>query len=661
MEQDANKRMQQLVKQLNEYCYAYYVLDDPLVSDVEFDRLYDELRELETQTGVVLEDSPTQRVGGAPLDKFEKHRHLAPLYSLDKAKTMEEIVEFANRAKKILGQDAKLVYTLEYKFDGLTVNLTYDGGKLISAATRGDGVVGEEILEQVKTIGSVPLSIPFLGKMEVQGEGIMYLSALERYNKTADQPLKNARNAAAGALRNLDPKETKKRNLDIFFYNVGYIEGKSFESHTEMIQFLRDNRFKVSDFERVFEDFGELEREIQKVVESRDQLDFLIDGLVIKINSYAQREELGYTVKFPRWAIAYKFEAEEITTTIQQVTWEVGRTGKLTPLAHLEPVEIGGALIKRATLNNYEDILRKKVRIGARVWVRRSNDVIPEILGAVPGQEEKELTQIERPKVCPACGSPLEEVGPNVYCINSLSCPPQLISKIVHYASRDGVNIETFSEKTAALLFEKGLIHDIADLYQLREEDLAGLEGFKEKKIGNLLAAIEQSKHCELGPFLYALSIFNVGKKTASDLAKHYGTFEKVAHATLEELVAIRDIGEIVARSIVDFFASENVQKVLSRLWEYGVRPQDYVATQTVENPLSGKKVVLTGTLPTLTRNDAKKMLEELGAQVVSSVSKNTDYVLAGENPGSKMEKALSLGIPIISEEEFRQMAGQEG
>lgn len=652
--------MKELVNQLNEYCYAYYVLDDPLISDVEFDRLYDELRKLEEENGIVLEDSPTQRVGGAPLDKFEKHRHLAPLYSLDKAKTMEEVVEFANRAKKILGQGAKLVYTLEYKFDGLTVNLTYDGGKLVSAATRGDGAVGEEILEQVKTIGSVPLSIPFQGKMEVQGEGIMRLSALEKYNKTAEQPLKNARNAAAGALRNLDPKETKKRNLDIFFYNVGYIEGKNFESHTQMIQFLRENHFKVSDFERVFEDFDELEREIQKVVETRGQLDFLIDGLVIKVNDYAQREKLGYTIKFPRWAIAYKFEAEEITTIVQQVTWEVGRTGKLTPLAHLEPVEIGGALIKRATLNNFEDIQRKKVMVGARVLVRRSNDVIPEILGAVPGQQEGKLTPIERPAVCPACGSPLEEVGPNVYCINSLSCPPQLISKIVHYASRDGVNIETFSDKTAALLFEKGLIHDIADLYQLKEEDLAHLEGFKEKKIENLLTAIEQSKHCELGSFLYALSIFNVGKKTAGDLAKHYGTFDNVSHATLEELVAIRDIGEIVAKSIVDFFASENVQKVLRRLWEYGVRPQEYTVVQTTDNPFLGKKVVLTGTLPTLTRNDAKKILEELGAQVVSSVSKNTDYVLAGENPGSKMEKAQSLGVRVISEQEFRQMAGRE-
>ena len=379
------QQMKELVRQLNTYAYQYYVMDAPTVSDAEYDILFDRLLAMERETGVVLDDSPTIRVGGKVLDGFQKHTHLAPLYSLNKAKTVEELRAFEQRIQKFT--DQALLYTLEYKFDGLTINLTYEDGKLVMAATRGDGVTGEEILEQARTIKSIPLHIPFRGRMEVQGEAIMHLSDLAEYNKTAKEPLKNARNACAGALRNLDTRVTAERKLDAYFYNVGYIEGRSFATHTEMIAFLEENFFKVSDFERLYDSLDGVLAGIAEAEAARDSLDFLIDGMVIKLDDFALREQMGYTERFPRWAIAYKFAAEEMTTTIRQIVWEVGRTGGLTPTAEVDEVEIGGATVRRATLNNIEDIRRKRVAVGSRVFIRRSNDVIPEILGAVPGEE----------------------------------------------------------------------------------------------------------------------------------------------------------------------------------------------------------------------------------------------------------------------------------
>ena len=652
MDQKTSSQMRSLVERLNEYAYQYYVLDRPLVSDAEYDALYDELCALERETGTVAPDSPTQRVGGPVLEGFEKHSHLAPLYSLDKAKTEREIRDWEARLVKLAGGGQK--YTLEYKFDGLTINLTYDGGQLVDAATRGDGRVGERILEQVKTIRSVPLSIPFSGRMEVQGEGIMRLSELKRYNQTAAEPLKNARNAAAGALRNLDTRTTAARGLDAFFYNVGYIEGRTFESHTQMIDFLRDNHFKVGGFERVYDSIDGLIQDLEEAERTRGDLDFLIDGMVIKVDSFAAREAAGYTVKFPRWALAYKFEAEEMTTTIREIVWDVGRTGKLTPTAVLDDVEIGGATVRRATLNNYEDILRKRVGVGAQVFIRRSNDVIPEILGAVPG---KEAEPPKKPELCPACGAQLEEVGPNLFCPNTLSCKPQLVARIAHFVSRDAMDVDCLSEKTAELLFRELGIADISDLYTLTKDQLLPLEGFKEKRAEKIVQAIEGSKRPELSNFLYALGINNVGKKTARDLAETFGSFEAVRAATMEELVAIRDVGEIVAQSILDFFASEQVNASLEKMLKLGVCPKRYAKSA---GALNGKNVVVTGTLASMTRAEAGALVEKSGGTLQSAVAKSTSLLVAGEKAGSKLAKAKALGIPVLSEQEFLNLVKHE-
>ncbi len=639
--------MQELVDRLNTYARAYYVEDAPLISDGEYDALEAELIALEKETGIVLPDSPTHRVGGEPLEKFEEHRHLGRLWSLDKVRTLDGIREWMDRVKRLLDLEEDPLYALEYKFDGLTINLTYENGVLVQGATRGNGVTGEAILPQLKTIRSLPLTIPFTGRMEVQGECIMRLSVLEKYNKTAKEPLKNARNAAAGALRNLDPQVTADRNLSCFCYNVGYIEGKTLTDHQEMIAFLRENGFPVSPFIHYGHGADEFIEIIDKVAEERDRLDFLIDGMVIKVCDFAQREQLGYTEKFPRWAMAYKFAAEEATTTIESVTWEVGRTGKLTPVAHVEPVDLCGVTVSNATLNNWDDILRKQVGIGSRVFIRRSNDVIPEILGAVPGDTPK--APVEKPEVCPFCGAHVEHRGVHLYCTNPLSCRPQIISRLAHFASRDAMDIETFADRTAEQLFNELNVATIPELYTLRRDRLLGLEGFKEKKAQNLLAALENSKHRPLSAFLNALGIPNVGVKTARDLSLTFGSLDKLRNATYEELIAIEDVGEVVADSVLSFFHDPRISQQIDDLLSYGVAPEaDRAATAS---PISGKTIVVTGTLPTLSRKEAEDLIMSHGGKAAGSVSKKTDYVLAGEAAGSKLTRAQQLGIPVIDEQ----------
>ncbi len=641
------QRMQELVDKLNTYARAYYVEDAPLISDGEYDALEAELLALEKETGTVLPDSPTHRVGGEPLSKFEEHRHLGRLWSLDKVRTLDGIREWMDRVKRLLELNEDPLYALEYKFDGLTINLTYENGLLVQGATRGNGVTGEAILPQLKTIRSLPLSIPFQGRMEVQGECIMLLSVLDKYNKTAKEPLKNARNAAAGALRNLDPQVTAERNLSCFCYNVGYIEGKTLSDHGEMIAFLRENGFPVSPFIHYGHGADEFIEIIDRVAEERDRLDFLIDGMVIKVCDFAQRERLGYTEKFPRWAMAYKFAAEEATTTIESVTWEVGRTGKLTPVAHVEPVDLCGVTVSNATLNNWDDICRKRVGIGSRVFIRRSNDVIPEILGAVPGDTPK--APVEKPSVCPFCGAHVEHRGVHLYCTNPLSCRPQIISRLAHFASRDAMDIDTFADKTAEQLFNELNVATIPELYTLRRDRLLSLEGFKEKKAQNLLTALENSKHRPLSAFLNALGIPNVGVKTARDLSLTFGSLEKLRNATFDELIAIEDVGEIVADSVLSFFHDPRISQQIDDLIAYGVSPvADKSAT---DSPISGKTIVVTGTLPTLSRKEAEDLILSHGGKAAGSVSKKTDYVLAGEAAGSKLTKAQQLGIPVIDEQ----------
>ena len=651
------QRIRELVDKLNEYSKAYYVLDAPKISDKEYDELYDELLRLEEQSGIILPDSPTQRVGGDPLPCFEPHTHIHRLWSLDKVRTREDLIDWGGRVERIAEsqQLPKVKYALEYKFDGLTINLTYEGGRLITGATRGNGIVGEDITPQIKTIRTVPLTIPFKGKMEVQGECYMKLSVLDEINKTTDEKLKNARNAAAGALRNLDPRITAKRRLDCYCYNVGYIEGKKLETQDEMLGVLRENGFTVSDYLVFCDDIETVCDEIDKAEESRPRLDFLIDGMVVKVRDFATREALGATEKFPRWAMAFKFAAEETTTTVRDITWEVGRTGKLTPRASFDPVELAGATIRHATLNNFDDIQRKRVGIGSRVFIRRSNDVIPEILSAVEGDVPER--QVEKPTVCPACGAHVEHRGVHLYCTNSLSCAPQIAGRLTHYASRDAMDIDTFSEKTAALFVEELKLKSIPDLYDLGPQDYMGLQGFGERRINNLMAAIERSKDCTLGAFIFAIGIPNVGAKTAKDLARRFGTIEALRSATVEQLTEVPDVGEIVARSIVEFFADPSIATQVDRLLAHGVKPRPEEVQQ--DSPISGKTIVVTGTLEKLDRRQAEALIESLGGKAAGSVSKKTDYVLAGESAGSKLTKARELGVRVLNEQEFFELIGE--
>ena len=652
-------RMRELVDRLNETAYQYYTLDAPTISDREWDAMYDELTALEKQTGERLPDSPTRRVGGEVLSGFEPHTHLARLWSMGKAQSIGELEDWAARAEKLM-KDAGLPkpeYVVEHKFDGLTVNLTYEDGRLVGAATRGNGVTGEEILAQAMTIRSIPLSIPFKGRMEVHGEGFMRISALEEYNKTAKEPLKNPRNAAAGALRNLDPAVTASRRLDACFYDVGYIEGRSFASQREMMDFLRENRFPTSACEIYCDSLEKAIAAVHGIEESRGELDYMIDGAVIKICDFATREALGYTDKFPRWAVAYKFEAEEATSLLTDVTWQIGRTGKLTPLAHVEPVELAGATVRRATLNNWTDIQRKRVRIGARVWIRRSNEVIPEIMGRVDEFVEGER-DVVKPEVCPSCGTALEERGAHLFCPNRDGCKPQIVMRLSHFASRDAMDIDTFSEKTAAQLVDAGLLQEADQLYSLTADRLTGLERFGEKKAENLVRAIGASKTRPLGAFIHAIGIPNVGVKTARDLAERFGSVEALRSAARDELVAMDDVGEIVADSILGFFADPANARLVDALLAAGVRPEAPKA-RAEGGAFEGMTVVVTGTLEQLSRAQAEEAIRAAGGKAAGSVSKKTSLVVAGEAAGSKLTKAQALGVPVIGEEEFLRRLGR--
>ncbi len=649
--------MQELVDYLNKTAHAYYVLDNPIISDAQWDKLYNQLLQMEQETGVILPDSPSHRVGGAPLAAFTQHRHITRLWSMDKAQSFEELNAWFDRTEKLHSQEnvlPPLSFGIEYKFDGLTLNLTYENSKLIQAATRGNGEVGEAILPQAKTVQGVPLSIPWQGKLEVQGECIMRLSALEKYNQTASEPLKNARNAAAGALRNLDPAVTASRKLSAFFYQVGTIENAPYTEQTGMIAFLKEQGFPISPYFEKAASREEVFSLLTDIEKNRPSLDYLIDGAVIKVMDTQTRQAFGYTDKFPRWAVAYKFAAEENTATLESVTWELGRTGKLTPLAHVSPVEFEGVTVKKATLNNMGDIQRKNLSLGCQVWIRRSNDVIPEILGKV--DDGTEGTPILPPTHCPACGEKVTLIGAHLFCLNRESCKPQAVARLAHFASRDAMDITGFSEMTANQLYDALAVRDPADLYHLDKMQLLSLEGFKEKKAQNLLDALEKSKHCELDQFLLAIGIPNIGKRTARDLAQVFGTLENVMAADMDALLKIDEIGEIVAQSVVDFFALEQNRLMVERLLQAGVAPKA-AAAKASGGALEGKTLVVTGTLPTLSRQEAEDFIRQNGGMAASSVSKKTSFVVAGEKAGSKLDKAQKLGIPILSEAELLAMA----
>lgn len=642
-------RMRELIDQLNKWAYEYYVLDNPSVSDREYDRLYDELRALEESTGIVEFDSPTKRVGGEPVKGFERHKHISRLYSLDKSVTYDELYAFFTRIKKV---EENPEYTVEYKFDGLTMCLTYDSGKFVRATTRGNGVEGEDVTAQCLTIKSFPLAIPYKGTLEVQGEAVIRLSVLEEYNKTAKEQLKNARNAVAGAIRNLDPKITAERKPEILFYNVNYMSEGELPSQTAHFEFLKEQGFKVFEFLRLCKTEEEVKAAIEEIEIERKGLDVLTDGAVIKLNNTKVRDILGSTDKFPRWAMAYKFEAEESITTVKEVVWQVGRTGKLTPLAIVEPVELAGATVRKATLNNFGDLTRKDVKVGSKVLIRRSNEVIPEILGAVEHVEGS--LNVEKPHNCPFCGSSVEEVGANLFCPNKY-CLPRVVGKVEHFASKDAMDIEGLSEKTAELMYDKLGLRECSQIYGYNYDDFSSLEGFKDKKINNLLGAIEKSKTVSLERFIFALGIDGVGKVAAKDLVKAFKNINNLKNATKDELIELENVGEITAEAIVNWFKDEKNLLEIDNLLEAGVNPQT-AQKSVISSIFGGQFVVLTGTLQDFKRSEAQKIIEENGGECQSSVTAKTTLVIAGDAAGSKLDKAKKLGIKIIDEAAFKDM-----
>lgn len=649
---DKKKRLEWLTEEVNKHNKNYYVYDNPTISDAEYDALYYELVDLEKELGYSLPNSPTGRVGDFVLEGFKKHKHEVPLYSLNKVKDYEDLEKWILDTKKATG-NPDVSFSMEYKYDGLKVVIEYRNGKYYQATTRGNGSIGEDVTLQVKTIRSVPLTIPYQERVLVQGECMMTNSSFEEYNKTAEIPLKNPRNGVAGAVRNLDPRETEKRKLDYFCYDVLLIEGREFSSQQEMNSFIKEQGFKTDSYFKIINSLEEAKLEIEHVDKIKDSLDTMIDGMVIKVNDCTCRDDIGYTNKFPKWAMAWKFKAVELSTTLLDVVWQVGRTGKITPIAIMDPIELAGATVSRATLNNTQDIERKQISINSRIFVRRSNEVIPEVMGLA--EKSDNAVEIISPEYCPSCNSRLTRIGPNLFCVNHKGCREQIIDRLTHFASRDAANIEGLSEKTLIALHKMYNIAYPYELYTLTADKLVGLEGFKDKKIGNLLDSIEKSKSMDWANFIFSLGIMNIGKKTSFVLSKRYPTLEDIKNATIEELTNIDDVGEIVANSIIEYFRDEDNLYNIEKLFELGVKINESDATST--NPhFTNKTVVLTGSLSNFTRPELTKILMNLGANVTSSVSKKTDLVIVGEDAGSKLDKAKELGIRIVNENELLEL-----
>lgn len=643
------KKMEELIREIEKHNYNYYVLDNPTISDGEYDKLYYSLVDLEKETGIILPYSPTQRVGDTVLEGFTKKRHEVPLYSLNKVRDFSDLEEWCNDMRKV---DKTTDFAVEYKFDGLNLVIEYENGLFKSATTRGNGSIGEDVSLQVKTIKTVPLQIKFKGRLIVQGEGMMTNKSFAEYNKTATEKLKNPRNAVAGAIRNLDVKETAKRNLDFFCYSILLCEGEKFTTQKQMHDFLVENGFQTGNYFKICTDVKEIIHCINEIDLVKSKLDVMIDGMVIKVNNVAPREDIGFTAKFPKWAIAYKFEAQEATTLLKNVVWQVGRSGRVTPIAELEPVELAGATIRRATLNNIDDIRRKDVYINARVFVRRSNEVIPEIMGLAEKNENS--VEIMEPDFCPCCKSKLVKRGPLLYCENHLGCRDQVVDRLSHFTSREAFNIEGLSEKTIEALYDNLGVRKESDLFKLKLEDLLKLENFQEKKSKNIINSLQNSKNVEFYRFLLALGIAEVGVKTAKDIAKHFKTLVNLKNASKEEILKIDDIGEIIADNIYNFFKERYNIDEIDSLFGCGVKIKEVELLQTNPN-ITDKTFVLTGTL-TKPRGEVETLIESLGGKTSSSVSKNTDYVLAGESAGSKLDKARALGIKVINEEEFNDL-----
>lgn len=657
---DIKKRVEELTNILNDANYKYYVLDEPTITDQEYDKYLRELEELEQKyKEFARDDSPTKRVGGEVLDSFKKVTHKIPMMSLSDVFSESEVVNFDERIKK---EGIRPQYVCELKIDGLSVSLLYEHGKLVRAATRGDGVVGENITHNVKTIKSVPLTLNEDIDIEVRGEIYMSKKSLEKVNleriKNGEKPLQNARNGAAGSIRQLDSKVAAKRGLDVWIYHLPNPLDYGIHTHYEALEFMKKLGFKTNPNNRLVNNINEVLEFISEKNAERKSLPYDIDGIVIKVNNIDQQQELGFTAKYPKWATAYKFPAEEVLTRLNDIIFTVGRTGQITPNAVLDPVIVMGSTIARATLHNENHIKEKDLRIGDIVSIRKAGDVIPEVVVVKKERRTGNEKNFEMIHNCPICGTTLvkKEGQVDYFCLNE-HCPTRKIECLIHFAERDAMNIDGLGEKIMEDFFNFSFIRTIPDIYllQTHREDLTRLEGYGEKSVTKLLEAIEKSKSNSLEKLLFGLGIPHVGSKTAKIIASHYHNIDNIMKATLEDLSSINDIGEIIAKSIVDYFQKEDNKIIIERLKQYGIN-MNYLGQKIIKDEtFYGKTFVLTGTMTEYKRDEAKNLIENYGGKTSSSVSKKTDVVIAGAEPGSKYDKAVELGITIWSEEDFKK------
>lgn len=662
----AKDRIAYLRQQINEHNHYYYVLDAPIVSDAEYDRLFRELQDLEkAHPELITPNSPTQRIGAQPLKQFSEVKHEVPMLSLGNAFTEEEVLAFDKRIKDRLDTTAEIEYVTEPKLDGTAVSLTYKKGQLVTAATRGDGFIGEDVTHNIRTILSIPLQLQ--GKdypelLEVRGEVFMPIEGFKKLNQEAlkknERVFANPRNAAAGSIRQLDPQLTARRPLDFFSYGIGKSSEKFAKTHIEVLQHLQKWGLKINKETAVHKNIHSALNYYAGMNKKRAKLSYQIDGVVYKVNNLKLQEELGYVSRAPRWAIAHKFPAQEETTQVNDIIFTVGRTGVLTPLAQLKPVFVGGATVSNATLHNLDETWRKDVRVGDTVVIRRAGDVIPELVMVIKEKRPAGTRPVKQPKVCPVCGSEAikaeGEVSP--YCTGGLYCRAQVWGSILHFASRGAMNIDGLGESLVNLFLEKKLIKDVSDIYTLKKETIAEQERLGEKSAENLINAIEKSKTTTLPRFIYALGIPHIGEATALALANHFGNIEKIMNASEEELQAITDIGPVVATQIAGFFRQKHNRELVQRLQKLGVHWPDIAIKKLSVQPLLGQTFVLTGSLTNMTRDEAKNTLQMLGAKVSGSVSNKTSYVVVGDEPGSKLTKAQELGVKILDEKEFLEL-----
>lgn len=665
-DKEVMERVNQLRRLIEEHNYYYYVLDQPRITDAEYDRLMQELIKLEEKhPELITPDSPTQRVGGQPLPFFAQVRHRSPLLSLNDVFGVDDLRDFHRRVVAAVGSDVE--YVVELKIDGLSVALTYDQGILVTGATRGDGEVGEDVTQNLKTIRSLPLRLRQpLARLEVRGEAFMPKEAFARLNaarESAGEPtFANPRNAAAGSLRQLDPKVAAHRSLDIFVYQVMYVEGYQLTTHAQALELLESLGFKVNPHRRVCRCLEEVMDFARQWEDKRHDLPYQIDGLVIKVNRLDQQAALGATAKSPRWAVAYKFPAEQAQTVVRQIVVSVGRTGVLTPTAIFDPVRLAGTTVSRATLHNEDYIREKDVRLGDTVVVQKAGDIIPEVVEVKKEKRTGQEKPFQMPRTCPECGAPAVRLeGEAAYrCTGGIYCPAQVRERIIHFASRNAMDIEGLGPAIISQLLAASLIRDPADLYSLRYEDLVQLERMGPQSSKNLLAAIERSKQNSLAQLIFALGIMHVGERAAAVLSRHYHSLDELMAAKVEDLTKLPDVGPKIAESIVSFFEVPGNRQVIAKLKAAGVDPRSEVEGGQAQGKLAGKTFVLTGTLERFSRSEAEKLIESQGGKATSSVSKKTDYVVVGANPGSKYDRALQLGVKILSEEEFLKLVGVE-